>query len=104
MDHRITPGAFTGVPMIISVSQFRRLAQDIDGNVLPLGENGGDYLGTIRLTATGATGALHDDARFVRIATDTAVSADIYGTTPEFLPAGDVEFFPVRGGQTITFS
>lgn len=87
--------------MKVTITSFRRLAVDANGNVLPMG---GDRIEGATLTAAGSTVA-HSEAEFVRIATDTAITHDAMkagASNPELMPAGSVEFFPVAGGNTIT--
>lgn len=91
--------------MLVTLTQFAALAQDQDGNVLPLGEN---RLACQALTAAGSFTALQSGARFVRIATDTAIQLDIAGgsttTADEFFPANSVEYIAVHGGETLTIA
>ena len=91
--------------MIVSISQFSTLAQDQNGNVLPLGKQ---RLACEVRTSAGAFTALSANCRFVRIATDTAIHLDIDGgattSADELFPAGCVEYLAVDGGETISFA
>lgn len=86
--------------MKISITQFAELAKDTNSSELPLGARS---IGNQVLTAVGTTTASVEGCRFVRIATDTAVMADLYGASL-LLPAGSVEFFPLGEAKTITFT
>lgn len=86
--------------MKVTITSFRRLAVDANGNVLPMG---GDRIAGATLTAASTT-VVDAEAKFVRIATDTAITHDAMkagSSNPELQPAG-VEYFPVAGGNTIT--
>lgn len=88
--------------MLTTIDQFTGIAQDDNGVPLPILKG---WLAAQELTATGAAAALHANAKFVRIATDTAVKVDAYGAGSKvLLPAGAVEVFPVAGAQVLTFS
>lgn len=91
--------------MLVTISQFRQLAKDQDGNLLPLGN---DRLACEKRTAVGAFTALDPDAAFIRIATDTAIQMDITGgattSDDEFFPANSVEYLSVNGGEVLTIA
>lgn len=87
--------------MKVTITAYRELAKDSNGNPLPIG---GTKLSTQKLTADGTAAAMPTDARFVRVATDTAIHFDSLGAgaadTDEMLPAGAVEFFETCPGAT----
>ena len=83
-----------------TITQFSQLARDANGNVLPMG---GRRIASQTLTAAGAASALDADCEFVRIATDTAYTSDVYGGS-DLHPANSVEYFPANGLQVITFT
>lgn len=89
--------------MLVTLTQFRSLARDQDGEVLPLGR---DRLACASRTSAGAFAALDSDCSFVRLATDTAIQLDIAGgavtSADELFPANSVEYFAVNGGETLT--
>jgi hypothetical protein len=85
--------------MHTTIHQFKRLAADDNGNLMPMGDG---LNGSQRLTAVGNANAITEPTRFVRIATDTAITVNVYGgTAPVLLPAGAVEFFPVVKDQVL---
>lgn len=66
---------------------------------------GGSPTGGQALAGAGAANAAPANSRFVRIATDTALTSDVYGVGTETLhPASSAEIFPVKAGQVLTFS
>lgn len=89
--------------MIVSLSQFRELARDANGSILPMpkGRNGATEV----RTSAGDFTALATTTKFVRVATDTAVYIDIEGgavtSADELLPANSVEYFAVDGGEVL---
>lgn len=91
--------------MKISITQFKQLMTYKVTNpptLIPLGarRNGGQVL-----SAAGSTSSMAEGTNFVRVATDTAVLVDGYGTgSQELLPAGATEWFPAVPGQTFTFT
>jgi hypothetical protein len=86
----------------ITISQFQRLGRDADGQGIPIAD---DYVGGETMTAAGASDPMASGAMFVRIATDTAYTVDVYGAgTEALLPANSVDFFPVEAGQVLTFT
>lgn len=84
--------------MIVSISQFRSVHKGINGEDMPMG---GHLLGSQTLTAEGASNAFVRTCSFIRVATDSPVFVDAYGSSL-FLPAGSVEFFPAAEGDTLT--
>lgn len=92
--------------MLVTITQFRELARDANGNVL-LTAGHGRTVCEARTTA-GAFAALGEGTRFIRIATDTAVQMDIAGgattSADELFPAGTVELVAVQGGETLTIA
>lgn len=91
--------------MLVTISQFATLAKDQNGNVLPLGYQ---RLACQARTTAGAFTALGAGARFVRIATDTAIQLDIDGgavtSADELFPANSVEYIAVDGGEVLTIA
>jgi hypothetical protein len=91
--------------MLVTLTQFRGLATDRNGNVLPMGK---DRIGCKSLTAAGAFAALDLDCAFVRLATDTSIQCDITGSNTtaqdELFVAGSVEYLAVNGGETLTIA
>ncbi len=91
--------------MIVSITQFQRLARDGNGTMMPLG---GDRIACETRTAAGAFAALGVGTRLIRIATDTAIQMDIAGgattAADEFFPANSVEYLAVHGGETLTIA
>lgn len=90
--------------MIVSVHQFRKQAQSVDGVDL---EMGAERIASEQRTTDGAFAALSAGVQFVRVATDTAITIDPYGEgsgEEVFMPAGSVEFFPAAAGQVLTIA
>ena len=90
--------------MLVTITQFSRLARDDNGAALPLGE--GRIACDVR-TSDGDFSALDGSTRFVRIATDTPVQLDIAGGETDsadelFMPG--VEYIAVRGGETLSIA
>lgn len=85
--------------MLITITQFLRVARDENGAELPMGD--GFKAGAER-TSAGAFSALHGDTKLVRIATDTAVKlGGLYsGHSPLLMPGES--WFKVAGGDTLT--
>lgn len=87
--------------MLLVITEYAKLAQDENGNVLPMGKN--------KIASTGKTGAathaLNAETTFIRVATDTAVQIDMAGgetgAGSEYLLANTTEFFAVIGGSTL---
>lgn len=84
--------------MLVTITEYRDVARDGAGNALPLGAN---KIEMQSQTAAGAFAALNASTRFVRLATDTAITIDNGDGDEEFYPAG-VEFIAVQGGATLT--
>lgn len=88
--------------MLVTLTQFRKLALDSNGNICPMGS---ERINCMKRTSAGAFSALSPDCRFVRLATDTAIQLEIDGggapSNGELFNAG-VEFLSVRGGETMT--
>lgn len=91
--------------MIVSITQFARLARDLNGSAMPLGS--GRLACEVR-TSAGAFVALGGGTRLIRIATDTAIQLDIAGgstsAADELFPANSVEYVAVRGGEILTIA
>lgn len=90
--------------MLVTITEFSRLARDDNGNVVPLGEG---RLACQSRTAAGAFSALNAATKFIRVATDTSIQIDIAGgsvnTSDELMPGASVEYFMVRGGEVLSF-
>lgn len=90
--------------MLVTITQFRQLATDEQGNVL-LGM-GKDRTACQALTAAGSFTALDADTAFVRLCTDTQIQLDIDGgavtTADELFMPGEY-MFSVNGGETLSF-
>ena len=85
--------------MLVTITEYRMLAQDENSNMLPVG----DGLGFCQSrTSAGAFGqALNVGTALIRIATDTAVTLDIAdGAAELFMPGVEYKF--VNGGETVT--
>lgn len=91
--------------MLVTISQFRTLAKDANGNTLPLGD---ERLSCQARTSAGAFTALDAGCKFIRVATDTAIQLDINGgsttSADELIPANTVEWFSTDGGETMTIA
>ena len=91
--------------MLVTITEFSRMARDDNGNPLYLGEG---RIGCQARTSAGAFSALNDATTFVRLATDTALQMDFAGgvtsSVDELIPAGSVEYLSVRGGETFTIA
>lgn len=91
--------------MLVTITEFSRMARDDNGNPLYLGEG---RIACQARTSAGAFVALNDATTFIRIATDTGIQMDIAGgsttSTDELFPAGSVEYLSVRGGLTLTIA
>jgi len=91
--------------MLVTITQFSRLAEDSNGRLLPLGHG---RIACQSRTSGGVFTALGTTTRFIRIATDTAIQMDIAGgsttSADELFPAGSVEFLAVSGGETLTIA
>ena len=88
--------------MIVTITQFTTLAVDANGNTMPVGDN---RIACEARTTAGSFTALSTAARFIRVATDTAIRMDIAGgttdTSDEIILPG-AEFFAVKGGETLS--
>lgn len=88
--------------MLVTITEYRDLAKDGNGSVLPLG---GSRSGKQSRTSVGAFAALADDTQFIRIATDTAITLDVDSSSiDELYPANSVEFLAVSGGEVLTIA
>lgn len=89
--------------MIVSISQFAKMATGIHGNRAPFVK---DRLACQVRATNGSFAALDQNCRFVRVATDTAMFMNITGGptsgNDEFFPANTVEYIAVDGGETLT--
>lgn len=88
--------------MLVTITEYRTIATDGDGNDLPIG---GSYIQT-QVRTTAGTVTLDNETRMVRIATDTAVRSDIHkaGDAAPMLHMPGTEFFSARGGATVTIT
>ncbi len=88
--------------MIVSITEFATLAKDIAGQKLPLGQ---DRLACNVRVTNGKFPALHENCRFIRVATDTAILMDIEGGqlsgVDELFVADSVEYIAVTGGEVL---
>ena len=88
--------------MIVTITQFARLAVDANGNTMPVGA---DRIACEARTTAGAFTALNASARFIRLATDTAIQMDIAGgtttTADELFMPGET-YLAVKGGEVLT--
>lgn len=86
--------------MIVSISSYSTLAKDNNGNLMPIG---GERLGREVRTSAGNFAAIPAGAKFIRVATDTAIHIDVQGDAvtagDEFVPANSTEFFSCNGGE-----
>lgn len=85
--------------MRVTITEYRNLAQSAEGDDLPLG---GGRITVQSRTSNGAFSALSDLTRFIRIASDTAITLDIDGGTTDELFLAGVEFMAVQGGEVLT--
>lgn len=89
--------------MLVTVTEFSRLARDGNSADVPLGAG---RIGSQSRTSAGAFSALNGAARLIRVATDTAIQMDTAGgsttVVDELLPANSVEYFWVRGNEVLT--
>lgn len=86
--------------MKVSVSYYRT-AKVVDGQLVQLV---GEKMSSEVLTANGSFAAAPDEARIVRIATDTAIHFDVGGAVTaadDLLPANSVDYLGVHEGQVI---
>jgi hypothetical protein len=91
--------------VLVTITEFSRMARDENGNPLFLGEG---RIACQARTSAGSFSALNDATTFIRIATDTAIQMDIAGgsttAADELFPAGTVEFLSVRGGELLAIA
>ena len=91
--------------MLVTITEFSRLARDDNGNLVPLGEG---RLACQARTSAGAFSPLSSATKIIRVATDTSIQIDIAGgsvsTSDELMPGPLVEYFTVRGGETINIA
>lgn len=84
----------------MSITQYRGVATDANGQALYLGAHRG---GSELRTSDGAFTPIDRGTSVIRVATDVTIHMNTGGgqTTveSEILPAGDVEYFAVRGGE-----
>lgn len=89
--------------MIVTITEYRELAEDADGNKMPMGAF---RLASQSRTADGAFAALNEQTTFIRVATDTAIHIDPLGgavsSADELMPGGSIDFFKVEGGAEIS--
>lgn len=85
--------------MRVTITEYKSLAVDANGHIMPLGKL---RLAVQSQTAFGAFAALNADTRFIRIATDTAVTLDIDASATDELYMPGVEFMPTHGGEVLT--
>lgn len=78
--------------MTTTITQYRELARDANGFPVP---NAGKNVAARDTTLGEIT--IGENVRFVRVATDTAVTVD-----GDLVPADTVSFFGVRPGQKVT--
>ena len=84
--------------MIATITQYRHLAVDHVGNILPIG---GARIASEKRTSAGSFAALDSNARFIRVASDTGLEVTIGGKS-DFVPANSPEFFQVGGGEAVS--
>lgn len=91
--------------MLVTITQFATLAQDQNGNTLPMGKT---RLACDSRTSAGAFPQLGAGCRFVRLATNTSIQMDIDGgttnTSDELFIANSVEYLAVDGSETLTIA
>jgi hypothetical protein len=91
--------------MLVTITEFSRLAIDSNGAQLPLGAG---RIACQAVIADGDANALTNGTRFVRVATDTAIQINIAGgsttSSDELFPANSVEYIAVRGGETLAIA
>lgn len=88
--------------MKASVTEFDRLA--LDNNNYPLVRVGDAREATITNLTAGGSIALQPGTKFVRIATDTALTVDVGGGVTQFMPANTVDLFHVVKGGTVVIA
>ena len=87
--------------MKVTITQLKGIGFDDNGTPLPIG---GAYNGEQVLTAAGSVTAMASGTSLVRIATDTAIQGNFYGTGSQLIPANTVEFFPAIAAQTFAIA
>lgn len=91
--------------MKVTITEFSQLPHDSTGNVLPLGTFPANAKQV--LTAAGSTAVTSDDTRFIRVATDTAITIIAGPTataTDPMIPANSVEYFGITEGVAVTIA
>lgn len=90
--------------MIVTISEFRMLASDRNGNLMPLGKR----TRVQALSGAGAFQSLGQQTQFVRFATDTSVLLAMAGgghdSVGELFVANSVEYIAVDGSEVLTIS
>lgn len=90
--------------MIVTVSEFRSLTNDCNGNLMPLGKR----TRVQSLSGAGDFEALAVCTQFIRIATDTSVLVDLagggYDSAGELFVANSVEYIAVDGNEVLTIA
>lgn len=89
--------------MIVTLTEYRQLPEDVGSNELPIG---GDPAARQVRTADGNFAALADETRFFRIATDTKIHVK-HGVGPPtnidpLMPANTSEYFAAHEGTIIS--
>lgn len=91
--------------MIVTITEYARVATEQNGYPLPLGRQ---RLACQVRTSAGAFGALQSGTRFIRVATDTSLRMDLGGgstdTSDELILGPGVEYFAVDGGETLAIT
>lgn len=87
--------------MIVTLTQFDRLAKDEVGNTLPLGSIG---MGSQSRTSNGAFTALDTSCNFLRVASDTNMTLTDAAGQVIYFPANSPEYIGVSGGDVFTLA
>jgi hypothetical protein len=87
--------------MIVTLTQFDRLAADAAGNMLPLGSIG---MGSQSRTSNGAFTALDVACNFLRVAGDTNITLTDATGRVFYFPANSPEYIGVGGGDVFTLA
>lgn len=91
--------------MKVTITEFSQLPHDSTGNVLPIGAFPPNAKQV--LTAIGSSAPTSDDTRFIRVATDTAITV-IAGPTASasdpMMLANSTEYFGVTENVAITIA
>lgn len=86
--------------MIVTLNFLRENLRSANGDSLPVG-NG--HVSSDEMTATGASDPAPNGTVLVRVATDTAIKGNFFGTgSIVYMPADSVEYYPARSAQTFT--